>query len=197
MAGAKVDKGGKVTRWFGGLDRPEKALKQIGALLLAASQKSFKAQAWEGKPWRERRVPNVFGIIADFSQAGRTTPPKRRFEARPVLRDTNRLAQTLAFRLIGQHTVEVGSSMDYAGVHNFGGRIESKPITQTVQDKLLKFLKSKNGQRWQSRLIFLTLPGMKGKTLKGKVPPRQFVGLTKTIQQDIEKAVGLQIFESR
>lgn len=194
---AKVEKGTKFQGWLDRLAKPEAALKKIGALMVAESQLAFKRQRFGALPWRDRKVPNKFGIIADLSQSGTKTPPKRRFEKAPVLMDKGRLRQSLSFRLVGQDAVEVGSNMPYGGVHNYGGPIESLPITENVQQKLKKFLTTKAGMKWQSKLIFLTLPGMKGQKLRGRVPARQFVGITKQTSEDIERWIGVKVFEAR
>ena len=68
------------------------------------------------------------GIIADL-HAGKKVPAARRLEPRPALRDTGRLANSIAFRVAGD-SVEVGSNVEYAGTHHHGGETESKPITK-------------------------------------------------------------------
>lgn len=200
---AKVNAGGKVARLIGNLDKPEKALKQIGALLLAQSQKAFRNESWDGKRWPARRVPNVFGIIADFSLDGRASPPKRRFESSPVLKDTGRLRQSMSFALVGKDSVDVGTNMSYASVHNFGGPVESLPITRTVQEKLAKFLKRTAGKvplksnLYAGVLERLLRPSMTGKTLKAKVPARQFVGINKEAVERIHQLVGIHVMEAK
>lgn len=198
MAGrVKIKPGGKIERLTSNLDRPEAALKKIGALLLEQSQKAFRNQEWDGKKWPTRKVPNVFGIISDFSKSGNAKPPKRRFEKSPVLIDTGQLRRTLSMKIVGNDSVEVGSNLPYATVHNYGGPVESKPITASVQQKLKRWLTSKEGMKWQSKLIFLTLPKMLGQKIRGKVPPRPFVGLNKEARERIYKLVGVHVMEAK
>jgi len=189
---AGFDKGAKVGRWEAGLDNPEAALKQIGALMVAESQRAFKLQAFGKARWAPRAVPNTYGIIADFALKGRASPPNRRFEPRPALRDTGRLSKSIAFSVAG-NTVTVGTNLDYASVLHSGGQIESKPVTQDVKDKLARFLKGK-GRQWASKLghIFQIKTG---DTKKGTVEARPFIGITKQTLDDVKEAVGVAIFE--
>jgi phage gpG-like protein len=185
--------GAKIKRWEAQLDDPKKALKQIGVLLVAASQASFKAQKLGDEKWDERRVPNVFGIVSDF-HAGKAKPPARRFQDRPALRDTGRLAQSIAFKLESAKVVAVGSNLPYASVHQFGGPVESLPVTKTIQKRIAKWL-VKSGRKWANDLQFLISSKMTGKQLKGEVPARPFVGLTKQVSDDIVQVVGREVME--
>lgn len=204
MTRAKIQKG-KLATWDQRLANPESALKKIGALMLAESQLSFKQQRFGKVAWRSRKVPNRYGIIADLSKSGTTKPLARRFEKSPVLQDSGGLKGSLnpsgggngGVFSIGKDYVEIGSRLSYAGTHNFGGPIESLPITESVQKKLKKWLTSKDGMRWQSKLIFLTLPGMLNQRLRGKVPARPFVGITDQTAEDIERWVGVKVFQER
>jgi len=188
------DPGAKLGRMHDRLVNPDAALKQIGALGVAASQKAFKAQEFGNTKWKPRGVPNFMGIIADFA-AGKATPPKRRMQDRPALRDTGRLAQSIAFQVQGA-TVEWGSNLDYASVMNFGGVSESAPLTDTVRDKLAKWLKKRDaGVR--KKLGWLLNPKFAGKRVKVTVPARPFVGVTDELMADIEDVIGATIFGVR
>lgn len=193
MARAEFDRGDKIRGWEKRLDNPDKALKQIGALMVAESEYAFREQGMHDKRWPERAEVNVFGIIADLTLEGRNTPPKRRFDSRPALKDTGRLARSIAFRVVSTNAVEVGTNLEYAAVHNFGGTVESKPITETVQKKLAKWLRGK-GAKYRDKLGFLLSEKMRGEKLEMDVPKRQFVGITKQTIQDVAEAVGAHIF---
>lgn len=198
MGKARIQQTGETwDTWQERLDNPEGALKKIGALMLAASQRAFREQKYGKITWRPRKVPNVFGIISDFSKSGNAKPPKRRFEATPVLIDTSQLRRTLSFDLVGKDAVEVGSNLPYAGVHNFGGPVESKTVSEEVLLKLEKWMKTKAGRPWIEKLRFLFRAEHIGKKLKGKVPARPFVGLTPKLVEEIEKWVGVKIFTDR
>lgn len=193
MVRNEFEQGGKIDCWEVALKNPSDAMKAIGAILVAESQLAFRDQKFDGKQWRERSVPNVFGIIADFA-AGKPSPPKRRFAQRPVLKDTGRLFNTINFRVEGSHSVLVGSPLPYAGVLHQGGKIESEKVSTDVQSRLAKWLKGK-GKQWKSKLGFLLSKSMEGKTLKSEVEARPFMGVTPQSREDIRKAVGAVLFK--
>jgi phage gpG-like protein len=185
-------KGAKVGRIETNLDNPQAALKQIGVLMVAESQRAFKAQQFGAKKWDQRAPINVFGIIADFT-AGKTKPPNRRFDREPALRDTGRLSSSIAYQVQGK-IVEVGTNLEYAAVHQTGGETESKPLTESVQKKLARWLK-KQPTELQDRLGWLTDEERRGDTLKQTVPARPFVGITPETRKTITKALGVKIME--
>jgi len=194
MARATFKKGAKVQRLEENLDNPMRALRQIGAIIVAESQLAFREQKHGDTPWRPRAVPNVFGIIGDFHE-GKSRPPSRRFEARPALRDTGRLAASLSWRLVGKTIVEAGSNLEYAAVHMKGGKTKSKTITPNVQKLLGAWLK-KQGKELRRRLGWLLNRKYRGKELEGKVPARPFVGLTRQTHKDVHEAIGVHIMEA-
>lgn len=194
MTKATFQKGAQIERWEKNLENPRRALKQIGAIVVAESQRSFREQQHGRDKWESRAPVNVYGIIADFSKGG--TPPARRFERRPVLRDTGRLSSSLSFKVQGRTTVEAGSNIPYAGTMQHGGEIESETITGTMRRAIWKWLKPKD-KGLKSSLGWLLNKKFKGKTLKGEVPARPFVGLTKDTFEDVREVVGVEIMEVR
>lgn len=195
MAGrATFRKGAKVERIENKLGNPQAALKQIGVLMVAESQRAFKDQSFGGREWAPRSDVNVFGIIADFA-AGKK-PPARRFERRPALRDTGRLAASISFQLMGTNIVEVGTNLPYASVHQFGGAVESAPITAELQKALWSWLKRQSLQL-KRRLGFLLNKKFTGTKLVGEVPARRFVGITRQTREYVRRAVGVEIMEVR
>lgn len=185
------DEGDRVRRWIRSLDKPERALKQVGVLMVAESQGAFKRQGFGRKKWQARAPINVYGIIADFSQP--KAPPSRRFDDRPALTDTGQMRKTIDFDFLGVKEIEVGSNLDHSGVLNFGGPIESKPLTETVQRRISRWLKTQSRQV-RRQLSKLVRPSMTGKTLKGEVPARPFVGLTDQTVDDIIEVLGDDLF---
>jgi phage gpG-like protein len=190
---ASFKKGGKLTRWERNFENPRDALKQIGVLMVAESQGAFKQQKHGSKKWKGRAPVNVYGILADFA-AGKNKPPKRRFDTRPALRDTGRLSASIAFKVYGRTSVAVGTNLPYAAVLNFGGKIESVPITAGLQTALGKWLK-KQSDKLRDRLGFLMNPDFEGETLKGEVEPRRFIGITKQTIEDVREVVRVEIME--
>lgn len=195
MAKASFDKGDKFRRWERNLDNPKAALKQIGALMVSESQGAFRSQKLGDDPWPPRAVPNVFGIIADF-HAGKRKPPQRRFEDRPALRDTGRLAASIAFRLQGSKVVEVGTNLPPAAVLHGGGDVESMPLTEKVQLLMGAWLLTVDDDKVFNRLAPLLHKKWRGKTLKMEVPERPIVGITKQTIADVKEAVGVKIMEA-
>ncbi len=192
---AEFEKGAKVERIEGKLDRPEAALRQVGALMVAESQEAFRNQRFGDQGWRARRVPNVFAIIADFA-AGKPAPPERRFEARPALRDTGRLAQSIAHRMVSPDVVEVGSNLPYAAAMHLGGEVQSQPINEQVRDLLAKWLRGP-GKPHRGRLGWILNKKFAGQRLKQRVPARRIVGITKQTLEDVREAVGVRIMETK
>jgi phage gpG-like protein len=191
---ATFKKGAKIARIENNLDNPQRALKQIGVLMVAESQRAFKDQAFGGKKWPARGAVNVFGIIADFA-AGRK-PPARRFESRPALRDTGRLASSIAFQLVGTNVVEVGTNVQYAAVHQTGGKVQSATITAELQAALWKWLRNQSAQL-KRRLGFLLNKKFTNTSLEGTVPARKFVGITRQTREFVRRAVGVEIMEAK
>lgn len=194
MTRATFKKGAKIERWERALENPSGALKQIGAVIVAESQRSFREQQHGQDKWVPRAPVNVYGILADFTKGSK--PPARRFERRPALRDSGRLANSIAFRLDGRMTVTIGTNLDYAPVLHFGGPIESEPVTGPVRRALWKWLKPK-GSELKAQLGWLLNKKFKGETLKGEVPARPFVGITKSTIEDVRELIGVEIMEIR
>ena len=190
----EFDPGDKVRRIQRNLEQPTEALTQIGALMVAESQAAFRNQRHGKSEWDARSPVNTLGIIADF-HAGKKAPPARRFESRPALRDTGRLAASIAFKLATADTVEVGSTLPYAAVHHHGGVSESQPINDQVRRLLGAWLKRK-GKPYRKRLGWLLNKKFAGETIKTRVPKRPIVGITQQTMEDVREAVGVRIMEA-
>lgn len=190
---AAFDPGDKLRRIAGKLEDPQGAPAKIGAMMVAESQRAFKAQEFGGRKWSERAPVNIFGIIADFS-AGKKAPPARRFESRPALRDTGRLASSIAFRVSGD-TVEVGTTVEYAAVHQKGGKVESKPLTSAVRTALWAWLK-KQARPLQRRIGWVLNKKFIDQKLTQKVPARKFLGITDKTRAMVRGIVGVEIMEA-
>lgn len=194
MAGrATFDEGDKARRMRQALERPERTLKQIGTLMVAESQASFSKQSFGGKRWQERAPVNVFGILSDFA-AGKN-PPARRFQTRPALRDTGRLAASIAYQ-VRTPVVEVGSKLPYADVHQFGGTSTSAAITPEIRRKLWAWLK-KQGKDVRVQLGWLLNSKFKGETLTARIPARPFVGVTQQTKKQVSRLIGVELIEAK
>lgn len=193
MPRVTFEEGAKLKRIRAALENPTKALTQIGVLMVAESQQAFKEQKLGDKAWDQRAPVNVFGVIADFHQ-GKRKPASRRFDRRPALVDTGRMRKSIAFQVHGK-TVDVGTNLDYAKVHQTGGEVESKPVTESVRKLLGAWLK-KQGVEMKRRLGWLLNKKFAGEKITGKVPARPFVGITKKTRKAVDKVVGVSIMEA-
>lgn len=191
MPRVKVTPGRRLDAMAKNLADPTAILRAVGVLMVAESQRAFKDQRFGSKTWDARAPVNVFGIIADFA-AGKKTPPSRRFETRPALRDTGRLASSIAFAVTSATTVEVGTTVDYAAVHQTGGKVESKPITDQVRDLLGKWLRTQP-LPIKRALGWLLNEKFKGRTVTRRVPARPFLGITPQTREVVKRAVGARV----
>ena len=93
-----------LTRIAGMLANPSAVMDQVGRYLVASTLRRFERErAPDGKPWLKS--------ARALAEGGRT------------LTDTGRLRGSIAHRVTdGGRAVEVGSSVLYAAIHQFGGR---------------------------------------------------------------------------
>jgi phage gpG-like protein len=195
MATRGFDKGWKLRRLQQAIDDPKVALKQIGELIVSQTMEAFEEEKLGSKRWKPRAVPNVFGIIADFA-ANKKEPPKKRFEARPVLMDSGDLSNRWKAKVKGDAVI-VGTVVKYASVHQTGGPIKSKVITKKVQKLLGAWLKTKKGRKWKGDLGWLLNKKYTGKEIPGKVEARPMLGITVQLQKDIYRDIGVAIMEAK
>lgn len=190
----EFDKGKKLGRIEANLANPEPVMRVIGALVVSESERAFEDQRHDGRRWSARAVPNVYGIIADLAGPA-SAPAGRRFDSRPALVDTGRLRSSIDSDVVNNgRTAVIGTTVDYAAVHQFGGRIESETISATVQQKLGRWLRGQ-GAQFRNRLAFLLSPSLLGKKLQGTVEARPFLGLTDRTIAQAHRAIGVEIFE--
>lgn len=191
---ATFRKGAKLRRVAGGLQNPARALKVIGVLMVAESQSAFKQQEFGKKKWDERSNPNVYGIINDFASGG-GNPPSRRFQSRPALRDTGRLASSISYRVMSP-SVQVGTTLDYSSVLHFGGTIKSKVITRPMQEAMARWLRRQTASI-RKQLGWLLNRKFTNTQLTGEVKARPFVGITQQTRLYVRRAVGAEIMEAK
>lgn len=194
MARVTFVKGAKWTRLEHNLANPEKALKAIGIVMVAESQRAFTEQRLGDTAWPERAPVNVFGLLYDFS-VGRTEPLQRRFERRPALRDTGRLAQSIASRVGGNNTVEVGSNVEYASVHQFGGETESVPMTSGMRRAVWTWLQ-KQSTALKRQVGWVLNRKFIDKRITQTVPARPFLGITDRTRTAVRSILGVEIMEA-
>lgn len=191
-----VEKGAKIEAIERAMVDRSSALKQIGALMVAESQTAFRDQKLGDTAWKERRAPNVFGLLRDFAD-GKREPPARRFERRPVLMDTGRLRQSIAWRIMASgDVVEVGTNLPYAAAQHRGGTVESATITKQMQSAIWSWLKGK-GKDHKRTLGWLLNRKFTGKKLSQTLPARPIVGITQETVEAVREIVGVSIAEAR
>lgn len=142
------------------LEDPEKLLKRIGRVILASSTRAFSEQRFGQFVWKSRYPNqsqpkvNIAGALV-LLNAGKKLPGAGHsiFRDRPALiGHTNGLARSLsvknpdAMKMVGKFTVEVGSSLPYAGNMQFGipNRI---PVTATARKTLAKWMRDARDAR--------------------------------------------------
>lgn len=199
---------------------PSSLMRKIGGILIAGAQKAFKVQAlgdfkWPARPGRTRsgQPINVAGIIADFNK-GTWNLPARRFQDRPALIDTTSLLRSLtvnkAVQVKNKYTVEVGTTLPYAGVHQWGGE-SIQQITRQTRLNLSRYLlylrkqeKSHNRRGKGFSAIWIMAKRMDVDTklnfifyenqYKTRIPQRPYLGITdeseRLIREEVEAWFG-------
>jgi phage gpG-like protein len=186
---------------------PPDLLANIGKLIVATSQQAFDDQGLGEFKWAPRYPRqsspkvNIAGIVEDFRKG--VNPPVRRFEDRPALVDVGTLSGRLTYRVIDDLTVEAGSYLPYAGVHQHGGE-SRQTIDATVRANLATWLKTKRrshkrkvrkGERESGQEPFSKKLGFlfREDELVTQIGARPFVGITPELQVDIRRTIERDI----
>lgn len=130
------------------------ALRSIGAAIVKNTQLRFEAETGpKGVPWKKSRRA--------ASQGGKT------------LQDSRRLYASLTSRVVGAGTLEVGTNVAYAAVHQFGATIRPKTSRGTRASGTTKRLKFR-------------IPGGGFRTVASvTIPARPFLGFTQEDREDV------------
>lgn len=197
-----IIKGSSIQLREGRFNNPSALLVRIGAMQKGRVQGTFQAQGRDGVAWLARRVPNVAGIVMDANKGARSIP-NRRFQARPAGIDTNYLARSINYGLKGNHTVKIGSTVQYANKVHRGGTTVI-PVTPQAKQILAGWIKgARKGARhgskdpakkkigpivakdfYLSRLGFLLNPKLT--SIRVSQPARPFAFFSERDQKDIE-----------
>lgn len=175
------------------LESPESLLKRIGTLMLSQTQRAFSEERLGDRIWPERYPNqsdvkvNVAGAVQDLSKSSNIK--KRRFDSRPTLQDTGILkrpfsSSSTAVKFPDKFTVEVGTTVPYASIHQWGGT-STQQITKEVKSNLQKFLKKKSNKPYRKVLGFL----FQVDELETTVNQRPFLGITNQLEIDIRKMI--------
>lgn len=164
-----------------GLGDLRPVLAAVGVQLLATAQRSFRDQRLGATNWPARMAPNIAGIVSDLN-AGRN-PPGRRFQDRPALVDTGRLRQSITFEVRGDE-VAVGTSLDYAKVHQEGG-VQQIKLQREGREGLKRLLRRRKDLQKSLGWLF------RKPSFEIRIRKRSFVGIT---PEDV-KAIGRLVRE--
>ncbi len=190
------DDGGTTVRFMGRLfDGDHSALlKKLGARLVRESKRAFREQKLGEIGWLQRYpnqgTPhvNVAGVVADLA-AGKSVSNRRLDNPRPALKDTGTLQRSLSsegsVKIEGPLRVSVGTNLPYAQRMHGGGK-STQAVTDEVRTGLTKFLKSKRGKPYRSRLGFL----YQRDELQTESPARPFVGVTPDAADDMKAIIA-------
>lgn len=165
------------------------ALTQMGAIMLAASQKSFADQAYGPERWPERYEGqgdpfiNVAGSLSDLLRDRKIKD--RRFDRRPALVDTGMLRNSLTFGVKGKRSVSVGTTDPKAPKHLFG-QTSTQLVTDVARKRLTKEyrrLKRQGGTKFEAvkKLGFLHTVG----SLDTNIQQRVFLGFFPDLERDL------------
>lgn len=156
---------------------PAGIMAVIGAKLVEDSRLAFTLQEFDGKRWPERYqgqeepTINVAGALADFKT--RTSPKARRFSQRPVLFDTGALSGSVSWEPVDDNTIQIGTTVPYASVHQFGG-LSTQSIDEAQKDRIASWLNTPRGEPYEKHMAFL----LDADELNTNVQQRQFLGIT-------------------
>lgn len=182
-----------LSRLRGRLEDPRPALQRVGALMLAASQKSFDDQAYGPERWPERYEGqsepfiNIAGALSDVARDRQIK--ERRFDRRPALVDTATLRGSLTFALKGKKSVSVGTTDPKAPKHLFGLK-SVQAVTDVARERLVKEyrrFKKRGGARFEAfkKLGFLHT----FRQLETNIQRRAFLGLFPDLEKSLTRAV--------
>ncbi len=180
----------------GAVSNPRPILERIGAIGVAGSQQAFEDEKLGEWVWPERYPNqsepfiNIAGAVADFA-SGRSEPLPRRFDRRPVLRDTGELLGSLNWRVTGDDSVEWGSTKEYAAAHQFG-LTTSQPMDEATRKRMATWLLTEDGDPYIKKLT----PLLNMTELETDIVQRPFLGVTAQMEDDIQETVELMIAEA-
>ena len=182
---------------------PRELLRKIGILYLEHARRAFDQQRLGDFEWPERYPGqsgaklNIAGAIKDLAEGPQIAP--HRFKGRPAGVDTGALKDSLdaesdALNLIGEATIQVGSTIPYAPLVQSGG-ISAMPITRSAKLNLVKLLRGSvpGKEVIRERLGFILNKKLNLDTLIQRVHARPFIGMTDDLKGEIESLVEKEL----
>lgn len=147
-------------------------LRHLGALVVEDAQDAFGNETFDGKRWPARypsqRPPkvNVAGLLADLTEGRK--PKQRRFQDRPVLKDTGALLASTVAGTPSGNRIEVGSQLPYASVQQTGG-VTRQAVGKQAKEGLARYLKGQANFEDKSDKRVKKGLAAKGRILSAKV----------------------------
>lgn len=120
------------------VDDTAPVLDRIGQYLIRLGREAFTQQSFGGKAWAATTTPNYALIVRKLDRGVFDTRDLTR--SRPALVDTGALRDSLFYRVLGRKTVEVGSLLPYAALHQHGGA-STVPVTASARNNLRDLLR--------------------------------------------------------
>jgi phage gpG-like protein len=139
----------------------------IGAMAVRDARRNFRRQGFDGSKWKARK-----GSVRNGGRA--------------ILIDRGVLRDSIRYWHKGNERIEVGvdqTKVPYAKIHNEGGRIK-------VTDKMRAYFWAMH--RRSRDPFFKALALTKKSDLD--IPKRQFLGMTKALDEEIEQEIEAQVF---
>jgi phage gpG-like protein len=148
-----------------------------------------------------KRVPLIIGAtIIDFAldnwdkqgfQAGSFQPWEKTVEPKPgrsilVGKQSGRLRRSIRELRTSQSKVEVGSSLDYAKIHNDGGVIRV-PVTDRSRRFFWAQYYRTNDPRWRGMAL------SKKSAFMIRIPKRQFIGQSPVLDRMVKEALEKEL----
>jgi phage gpG-like protein len=182
----------------------KEGLRVIGEFLKSESQLAFRSQALGPIKWPQR-YPNQPEPFVNFAGAVQwlnrgtkaATLPNRVFERRPALMSTGELMRSVSWRVTSNDSVEVGSPLPYAPLHQWGGK-SVQEVSPGAKKKLARLMKrARKGRAPEAikKLGFL----FRADELETNVGARPFVGIPRDaryekclisrIEQTLQRAI--------
>jgi phage gpG-like protein len=155
------------------------AMEAIGAHFVFASQRHIETERDPaGRPWPPLSPRTAERLI------GR----KRRRGYDHMLRVTTRLYRSLVYAATG-NSVEWGSNVEYARIHQEGGEVKIEPHTATVY---LKKVRVKGLKGLRSRFVRSGTKGAEARQVQhgGRtiiIPPRPYLGVSPADREEIPR----------
>ncbi|PZO64594.1 MAG: phage virion morphogenesis protein [Paracoccus denitrificans] len=155
------------------LDRRQPFFAEVGQKLADSTRARFRSQtAPDGTPWTPLRPATIKARL----RSGRA--------AISILRETGALVGSISHAATNDD-VQIGSTSEYAAIHQLGGNIDMPARRQTLY---FQKLKKGAGRRFAKKHKATSTQDVDRKAHSITIPARPFLGISKQDQQDIFEA---------